>query len=244
MCLKKRIYNCVCPFTKVKNNGASDFCMVKMTGAKRKILPIVLLVTAIGILGVSGAVYAQQYSVVRCEACGMQISPEMQAHIQIKDAQGNSHYACCQGCMLTLLDPKRGYEQLNITTYCDFYGPSFAISIVAKEHGNLTVTTPSTAVILMGGKIVASCANNRIAYNQTAADELLELGFTANTMIYQQHQLPNGTPVVPVAKAAMMMAAKGITYVPPQPIVPVLLAVVGVGVIAVSVVGYKKLKPE
>jgi len=208
---------------------------------RMKILFIALLITAVMIFVVAGALYFQQYSILRCEACGMNITPEMQQHIRIQDANGNRHYACCQACMLRLLDQKRGHEQLTIETFCDYYGPDYKITINAKKHGNLTTVTPDTARILLGAKVVPSCANNRIAWNQTAVEGLLGQGYTSYTMGYQQNPLPPGTPVESIDKLAVMMAQKGISYVAPTPLMPTLLAVVGVVMIAGSFMAYRKM---
>ena len=119
-------------------------------------MSVALLVASMVIFGSAGFMYNQQVAVARCEACGMEIVADMREHITIKDGSGNSHYACCQGCMLRLLDPKKGYEELNIDTYCDYYGSSYKIRINAKAYGNVTTVTPNTAVILLGTKIVQS----------------------------------------------------------------------------------------
>jgi hypothetical protein len=145
--------------------------------------------------------------------------------------------------MLRLLDPNKGYEQLHIETFCDFYGPQYKIIIDLDQHGNTTTSTPDTALILLGSKVVKSCANNRIAYNQTAANALLSQGYTEHTMHYQQNPLPEGTPTLPVANAAPMLAKMGITYVPPSPLVPALLLVAGMMILVGSFITYKKLKP-
>lgn len=172
----------------------------------------------------------------------MNITSEMKQHIQIHDANGQRHYACCQGCMLRLLDPKRGHEELTIETFCDCHGPDYKITINAKEYGNLTTVTPNTARLLLGAKVAPSCANNRIAYNQTAVERLLSQGYTSHTMSFQQNPLPPETPVVPIDKAATTLATqKGIAYVPPSPLMPTLLAVVGVVIITGSFMAYRKM---
>ena len=96
------------------------------------------------------------------------------------------------------------------------------------------MVTLSSAVILMGTKIVQSCANNRIAYNKTAADNLIITWFNAFTMSWQKKPLPQGTPIVAVPMAAVSMAQKGIGYTPPTPTVPIILAIAGVAVLVVS----------
>jgi archaellum component FlaF (FlaF/FlaG flagellin family) len=61
--------------------------------------------------------------------------------------------------------------QLNITSYCDYYGPSYPIKISIKAYGSEVQVIPSTTLIINGG----GCAKNRIVYNSSAADALLAL---------------------------------------------------------------------
>jgi len=195
---------------------------------------ILLLIAGIAVVGVSGYTIYKQASETRCETCGMLVTPEIKQHIDIVDGSGTPHYACCQACMLRLLDPNKGYSTLHIETYCDYYGPDYKITIDCTQNGNNTVTTPNTAVILLGGKIVASCANNRIAYNTTASDRLIADGYSAYTMSWQRSPLPQGTPIIPVAMVAKTMAQKGISYTPPSLTAPLLLGGFGVFVLIVS----------
>jgi len=117
--------------------------------------------------------------------------------------------------------------------------------IDAREHGNVVTVVPDTARILLGAMVVKSCANNRIAYNDTAAQALLTHGYSQNTMTYQQHPLPEGTPIMPVPMAAPMLATKmGIAYVPPTPWLIVGFVVVGIVILAGSFAAYKKLMPK
>ena len=195
---------------------------------------ILLIIAGVGVVGVSGYTIYQQTSEIHCEACGMIITPEIQQHIDIVDGSGAAHYACCQGCMFRLLDQKNGYSSLHIETYCDYYGPEYKITIDCTQNGNYTVSTPNTAVILFGGKIVPSCANNRIAYNSTAADRLISEGYSAYTMSWQKNPLPEGTPVMPAAMVAPNLAQKGISYTPPALTIPLLLGGVGLVVLLIS----------
>ena len=195
---------------------------------------ILLLIAGVAVVGVSGYTIYRQASETRCEACGMLVTSEIKQHIDIVDGSGASHYACCQGCMLRLLDQKKGSSTLHIETYCDYYGPEYKITIDCTQNGNNTVTTPNTAVILLGGKVVASCANNRIAYNKTASDRLISDGYSAYTMSWQKNPLPQGTPVMPVAMVAKTMAQKGISYTPPSLTFPLILGGFGILVLVVS----------
>ena len=205
-----------------------------------KIVSLLLLVAGIAVVGASSYTIYQQTSDTRCEACGMLVTSEIKQHIKIADGSGAAHYACCQGCMLRLLDPKKGSSTLHIETYCDYYGPEYKIMIDATMNGNKTITTPSTAIILLGTKVVTSCANNRIAYNKTAADRLISEGYSSYTMSWQKNPLPQGTPVMPVAMVAISMAQKGISYTPPSMTFPIILAGIGVLILIISSVILKK----
>jgi hypothetical protein len=143
--------------------------------------------------------------------------------------------------MLRLLDPKKGSSTLHIETYCDYYGPDYKIVIDASKNGNVTTVAPSSAMILLGTKVVASCANNRIVYNKTAADALLSQGFSQYTMKWQQQALPAGTPSMSVASTAVAMAKKGMAYTAPSALVPGILGAFGVLTLLGAVVAYKKL---
>ena len=103
----------------------------------------------------------------QCEKCGMTIDAMGQARFKIYDTNGTRHYACCPMCAFKLLNNLNG--EFNITSYCDWYGPSYPIKITIKAFGNQVQVTPSTALIING----ASCTKNRIVYNSTAADTLL-----------------------------------------------------------------------
>jgi hypothetical protein len=81
-----------------------------------------------------------------------------QARYSIVDANGTRHYACCPMCAFKLL---KTYGDLNITTFCDYNGPSAPITINAKRNGSVVTVNPTSAVVIMGG----SCAKNRLVYN-------------------------------------------------------------------------------
>jgi hypothetical protein len=101
-----------------------------------------------------------------CEACGMDVDVTGQARFKIFDATGTLHIACCPVCALRL---QRTYNNLNITAFCDYYGPNYPITIIAKNNGtDVTVNPPDALIITAGG-----CTKNRIVYNSSAADALL-----------------------------------------------------------------------
>jgi hypothetical protein len=101
-----------------------------------------------------------------CERCGMTVDVTGQARFKIFDSTGTLHVACCPTCALML---QRIYGDLNITAFCDYYGPSYPIMINSKNNGTDVSVTPSDALIILGG----SCTKNRIVYNATGADYLL-----------------------------------------------------------------------
>ncbi|HID18379.1 TPA: hypothetical protein EYP27_02440 [Candidatus Bathyarchaeota archaeon] len=209
-----------------------------------RMLVIGLVVVALAMFGVTGYLYYQFYGIPRCPACGMLITPEMDEHFKIYTdgwGEGERVHACCIGCVFRLLDPERGWDELYIETFCDYYGPDKPIRIHVWNHGKNCEVDPPTAKVLLGAKIVKSCAVNRIVYDDYAAEKLLKIGYTEHTMKYQHVPLPEGTPVIPPCKCAPMLAEKvGIAYVPPSPIVPVSFAIVGIVILLVSIVMYRR----
>ena len=168
-----------------------------------------------------------------CEACGMDATAEAQTKYQVVDGDGQIHFAECIMCALQLTNQ---YEKLTITTYCDWYGPNYPIIIQSTNFGKDVTVSPTTALFLDGG----SCAANRAAYNQTAADELLTNGYSIYTMSDQRYSLPAETNVTPMATAVMVFAEQ-MTISPSQfPIV--IVAVAGIAIVAISVVVFMKLK--
>jgi len=209
---------------------------------RRSFLKYALAAGGVVILGGAGYWYYRDYAPKRCEACGMEIMPEMEQHLLIRDqSTGQQLYACCQGCALKLADPVRGHKEYTIETFCDYYGPDHKITISVEDYGNNVSVNPATARLLLGAKVVKSCANNRFAYNQDAVDGLLKKGFTEYTMMWQQHPLPEGTPAMEIPKATPTLAKGGITYVAPSPMIPAIVAVAGALTLGGSVLAYRKL---
>jgi hypothetical protein len=60
---------------------------------------------------------------------------------------------------------------INITSFCDYYGPSYPISIISKNNGTDVTVNPTDALIITAG----GCTKNRIVYNSSASDALLAL---------------------------------------------------------------------
>jgi len=168
-----------------------------------------------------------------CEACGMNVAADAQAKYTIIDGNGVTHYAECYMCALNLI---KHYDKLTITSYCDWYGPNYTVTVQSQNFGQEVTVTPSTALFLNGG----SCVINRVAYNQTAADALLAFGFSMNTLPEQHYDLPKETNVTTVSKAALALTTNTTNQTPTIPLV--IGALAGIAIISLSVVAYKKLK--
>jgi hypothetical protein len=174
-------------------------------------------------------------STKHCEACGMDVTPADQSKYNTVDGNGTEHYAECFMCALRLLNK---FEKINITTYCDWYGPNYPITVQSYQYGKEVIVAPSTAMFLNGG----SCVTNRVAYNQTAADGLLANGFSViNTLPEQQYVLPENTNATLVKDAATSFAKSN--SADSQTLSLLAIATVGgVLLVIVAVVAYKKMK--
>jgi len=204
-----------------------------------KMLSVIILVSALAILGSVDASFAQmqpQDSTQNCETCPMTVGADAQEHLKVYDGNGTRHYVECIGCALKLL---KTCTSLHIETYCDWYGPNYPIVIDISEHGAVTTVNPSTATTLVGG----GCTGNRVAYNQTAVDALIANGFSQYTMMMMKQVLPANTNVTSIPTRAMTFAQNNPTPTPTtSPLLIAVLAVAGVAVIAGSFFAYKKLK--
>lgn len=207
---------------------------------KNYIIPVIFVVVAAAIIGSSGYLYYQYYATPRCEACGMLITPEMERNIVMIDADtGQRIWTCCPGCMLRSV---AAHPNVNITALDSWYGTSAPSIQIIIRNGSVVSVTPDTTRILLGTKVVASCANNRIAINQTSIDLLLANGWNPNNpLAVFKNQLPNGTPVVTVAGALPGLIQKGISYVPPSMAFIGGIALAGIIVLVFGVVAWKKL---
>jgi hypothetical protein len=114
-----------------------------------------------------------------CEACGMKVTPDDQWHFRITDGIGQVHYAECFMCALNLI---KKYDTLHIETFCDWYGPNYRITIDSTEKGKQVTINPPSAIFLRTG----FCEDNRVAYNQTAANAL-SANYSQHTSIFQRH---------------------------------------------------------
>jgi hypothetical protein len=168
-----------------------------------------------------------------CEACGMDVAADAQAKYTIIDGNGLTHYAECYMCALNLI---KHYDKLTITSYCDWYGPNYTVTVQSQNFGKEVTVTPSAAMFLNGG----SCVINRVAYNQTAANALLLFGFSKYTLPEQHYDLPKETNVTTVAQAALTLTTNNNNQTPTVPLIIGVLA--GIAIVSLSVVAYKKLK--
>jgi hypothetical protein len=124
-----------------------------------------IFLTLVIMIGLSTPIYAQT-TVQECEKCGMTVDSMGQARFNIVDVNSTRHYACCPMCAFALL---KTYGELNYTSFCDQYGPSFPITIQAEQYGSVVTISPPSAMVILGG----GCAKNRIVYNSSAAEALL-----------------------------------------------------------------------
>jgi hypothetical protein len=171
-----------------------------------------------------------------CETCPMEVGVDAQSHFAVYDGSGTRHWVECIGCALKLL---KTYDTIRIETYCDWYGPDYPVIAEISQNGAVSTVNPSSALILMGG----GCTANRVAYNQTAADELLANGYSEYTMMMMRQALPVNTNVTTIQKRALTFAATNQEATPPSYILPAVIAIVGILIIAGAIVAYKKLKP-
>jgi hypothetical protein len=171
----------------------------------------------------------------KCEVCEMDVSPDSQSRYIVTDGNGGVHYVECFMCALNLAND---YESLQIQTYCDWYGPNYKISVNSSNYGETVSVSPPTAIFLRGG----SCVTARAAYNQTAADSLLNQGFSQYTSLEQQYTLPSSTQVKLVTEAINLWYAQPNTTNGPIPLTLILVGAIGVAVLALAIVGYWKLK--
>jgi hypothetical protein len=141
-------------------------------------------------------------------------------------------------CALNLL---KNYDQLNISSYCDWYGPNYTVTVQSSNYGKNVIVNPSTAIFLNGG----SCVINRVAYNQTAADLLLANGYSDNTLEMQRFALPSNTKVSSVVQAAVTFSGNRSTLSSqsiPYPLIVV--SIVGIAIIGSAVVAYFRVKSK
>lgn len=200
----------------------------------------VFVVVALLLISTGGYYYYTYYGTPRCEACGMIITPEMDANIKMIDLDTNQRvWTCCPGCMLRSVV---AHPNVHIEALDSWYGTSAPKIVIEIRNGQVVSVTPDTARILLGSKIVKSCANNRIAINETSVELLLKNGWNPNNpLAVFKNQLPEGTPVLTVAQALPGLKQMGIQYVPPSPAFLGSIVVIGVVVLIIGILAWRKL---
>ena len=167
-------------------------------------------------------------TITPCDQCGMNVDPTGQARFRILDTNGTTHIACCPMCAFKLLNKTNG--ELNITSYCDYYGPNYPIKMTIKNYGTDVQVIPSTAIVINGG----GCAKNRIVYNSTAADALLAP--TNNGTSQWLSPLTNATVLPNATRMGVVQAALQYGGVVPEfSTVALILVFVSVAALAVFV---------
>jgi hypothetical protein len=201
-----------------------------------------VIVVAALLVGASGYLFYQDYSRPRCEACGMVISAESDANYRINDTSTNQKlWACCSGCMLRLA---AAHPDMHIDALDSWYGESVQKISIDIADGSVSSVSPDTALIVLGSKVTNSCASNRIALNQTSAQLLRDNGYNAdNPLSPFKTEVPATAPLLTVQQALVPLKAKGITYTPPSPITMYAAAIVGVAVLVIGIIAWKKLLP-
>lgn len=131
---------------------------------KPRLIVNILIIVSLLVSGMGSLTIGQ--ATTPCESCGMSVDATGQERFKILDAANHQHVACCPVCALRL---QRPYGDLNITSFCDYYGPSYPITIISRNNGSDVTVNPSDALIIAAG----SCTKNRVVYNSSAADDLL-----------------------------------------------------------------------
>jgi hypothetical protein len=192
---------------------------------KQKPVLLVMLIVLLMISASLTATFAQMQDMPSgagsqtCEQCGMTVAVDSQAYLKVTDANGTAHYVECIMCALKLLNNTK-YDELNITTYCDWYGPNYTVTIMAKQHGSVVTTDPPNA--LVDARIIAGggCTKNRVGYNQTAVDALIANGYSNYTTMMLHTALPTNATIMTIAQAALKFGT-GMTSPTPSPSPPV-----------------------
>jgi hypothetical protein len=198
------------------------------------------ILVALIVLGSSGYLYYAYYGKPRCEACGMMITPEIDANYIITDTNTNQRiWVCCAGCMLRLAS---AHPDMHIEALDSWYATSAPTIVINITGGQVSSVVPSSTRLLLGSKISNSCVSNRIAINETSTQLLLLNGYNPdNPLSPFKTVVPNGTPALNISAALVPLKAKGIQYVPPSAAFLTGIAIAGVAVLAVGVLAWKKL---
>ena len=207
---------------------------------KEKLVFVIFIVIAIAMIGIGGYYYYTYYGVPRCPACGMIITPEMDANYKVIDVTTNQRiYTCCPGCMLRLV---AAYPNLHIEALDSWYGTAAPKIIIEIRNGSVISVDPPTTRLLLGAAITNSCSSNRIAINETSVELLLKYGYNdKNPLTVFKTQLPANTPVRTIEQALPGLKAKGIAYVPPSMAFIASIIIIGIIILIIGIFTYKKL---
>jgi hypothetical protein len=174
-----------------------------MFAHKTRISVYIFITSLILVSGFSALAYGQMGTGPKCDQCGMSLDATGVARYTIVDSNGASHLACCPVCALRL---QRSLGDITISSFCDYYGPSYSITIVSKNNGtDVTVNPPNALIINAGG-----CTKNRLVYNSSAADVLLAPpnNGTSKWLSPLSNDTANANPtILGVAQAALINGA-------------------------------------
>jgi len=168
-----------------------------------------------------------------CETCGMVVTADDEFHFNITDGQNQSRKVECIMCALNLI---KFAETLHIETFCDWYGPNYKITIDSTGYGAQVTVNPDTAMYLYNG----DCENNRIAYNQTAAENL-KTGYSLYTSLLQQHDWSTTPDVIPITQALELYVKKS-TLDTAFPTTEIVIVSVAAAIVMVGFGAYWKSK--
>lgn len=179
---------------------------------KTKIIVNILVISLLLISGLSSLAYGQMGTGPKCDQCGMSLDATGVARYTIIDSNGSSHLACCPICALKL---QRSLGDITISSFCDYYGPSYPITIISKNNGTDVTVNPTNALIITAG----GCTKNRLVYNSSAADALLALpsNGTSKWLSPLSNDTANANPtILGLAQAALINGA-GLPTPTPNP---------------------------
>lgn len=208
---------------------------------KRKHIPIILFTAvAIALIGVGSYYYYIYFGILRCPACGMMITSEMMENFITMDLRTNQKiYVCCPGCALRLV---AAYSDLRIEMLDSWYGRAAPTIKIEIKNGTLANVMPETTRMLLGGRITGSCTHNRIAINETSIGLLLEKGWNPyNPLTVFKTTLPEGTPVLTIAKALPGLKERGIEYKPPSSLFLGSIIIIGIAILITSIILWRKM---
>ena len=74
-----------------------------MLNKKTMIIADILIISALLFSGLADLTFAQMPQTQTCEACGMMVAADSQAHLKVVDSTGTTHYVDCLKCAFKLL---------------------------------------------------------------------------------------------------------------------------------------------